>query len=355
MDIFQIHTNIIDNFELLINTKIDKILDEYQSQYIYDKDCFNIASEVDDMPLHQYQLLCIIFDTILHIKYSYYLLDSEPLIKEYLDTLKKPVKLSFVNKVSNSSNTKTKKNIEKKYIELARKYINIILPDSILKNTSSKCKNCNSIEFEYTSNSDYICVECGSVIDVIIYTTKYTDNERVKMVTKYVPDRKIHFRECLLKFLGRENKAIPDKLLIDLRKYLSRYSVDDTIYREHILSFIKSTTEYSEYSENISLIYKLYTSKELYNISYKKEEEIINDFGILSDAYDKNYKGVGDEKRSFLNSQYIIYQLFKKHSINCNKKDFIMLKTPNRKIHHDELCQELFYELGWSKFFQPMF
>ena len=51
---------------------------------------------------------------------------------------------------------------------------------------------------------------------------------------------------------------------------------------------------------------------------------------------------------NFFNNQYVLYQLLTKHGHPCDISEFNILKTVERKTYHDEICRELFRELGWN-------
>jgi hypothetical protein len=44
----------------------------------------------------------------------------------------------------------------------------------------------------------------------------------------------------------------------------------------------------------------------------------------------------------------VLYQLLRRHRHECNKEEFIILKTIDRKFFHDEICKVLFEEKGWN-------
>ena len=52
--------------------------------------------------------------------------------------------------------------------------------------------------------------------------------------------------------------------------------------------------------------------------------------------------------KSFINSQYVLYQLLRKYNYHCDKEDFNILKTSDRQNFHDDVCKELFKTLGWN-------
>ena len=61
---------------------------------------------------------------------------------------------------------------------------------------------------------------------------------------------------------------------------------------------------------------------------------------------DKNYKHI--DRKNFINTQYVLYQLLLKHKHPCNKEDFTILKTLDRKTFHDEIMSNIFLQLGWN-------
>jgi len=93
------------------------------------------------------------------------------------------------------------------------------------------------------------------------------------------------------------------------------------------------------------LIHHQLTGKPTPDISHL-ENGLLNDFDILVDTYDKKFKN--SERKNFINTQYVLFQLLKRHRYPCKKEDFNMLKTVDRKYFHDTICSELFADIGWS-------
>ena len=60
----------------------------------------------------------------------------------------------------------------------------------------------------------------------------------------------------------------------------------------------------------------------------------------------KKFKHIN--RKNFINTQYVLFQLLRRHRHSCKKEEFIILKTIDRKFFHDEICKELFEELGWN-------
>ena len=98
------------------------------------------------------------------------------------------------------------------------------------------------------------------------------------------------------------------------------------------------------------------TGKKSNDISHL-EDKLIKDFEVLSDLYDKKFKHDKTKKidrKSFINVQYVLFQLLRRHKYPCKREDFNILKTLDRKAFHDDIMKELFEELNWN-FFSPQF
>ena len=116
------------------------------------------------------------------------------------------------------------------------------------------------------------------------------------------------------------------------------------ITKNHILLFLKELG-YSNHYENVHLIHYIFTTKKPDDISYI-EDQLLDDFDALTDLYDKQFKHIN--RKNFINTQYVLYQLLTRHKHVCKKEEFIILKTIDRKFFHDEICKILFEQLGWN-------
>ena len=112
----------------------------------------------------------------------------------------------------------------------------------------------------------------------------------------------------------------------------------------HILLFLKELG-YANHYENVHLIHHVLTGKKPHDIS-NLEDQLLDDFDILTDLYDKKYKDIN--RKNFINTQYVLFQLLRRHKYPCKRQDFNILKTIDRKSFHDEVCKNLFEQLGWN-------
>jgi hypothetical protein len=293
---------------------------------------------------------------------NFYISETAELLEKYRKILKTPLKLSFTGKSKQDDREKIA--IVQSYLEIAEKYS----PSIRTKQTEKKvmkmaCENCpNKRDFILDDNA-YICSDCGAEQDVLQHTTSYKDVDRVNISTKYSYDRKVHFRDCINQYQGKQNCTIDQKIYDDLEEMFERHHllVGDKktrkdvrfskITREHVLMFLKELG-YSKHYENVILIHYNMTGKKPDDISHL-EDRLLSDFDLLVETYDKHFKNKVD-RVNFISTQYVLYQLLLKHKHPCRKEDFVILKTVDRKSFHDTVCSHLFGLLSWS-FNNPLY
>lgn len=75
------------------------------------------------------------------------------------------------------------------------------------------------------------------------------------------------------------------------------------------------------------------------------QKKIISDFCILFNKFEE----MKPPRRKFFNQNLTLFQLLKKHNLEVNEEDFPQLVN-NKKIFQNDLCKEVFKELGWEYF-----
>jgi len=225
------------------------------------------------------------------------------------------------------------------------------------------CEWCDADDW-IINNNTMVCGQCGAENNMNQLTFSYKDIDRINITTKYTYDRRVHFRDCINQFQGKQNSTILpevyDKLIEYFRKHnlvnedegvpeAARY---EKITKRHVLIFLKEI-ECTKHYEDVNLIYHNITGKKLDDISHL-EDALMKDFDILSDLYNERYiKTKKIDRKNFINTHYVLYQLLRRHKYPCSKYDFNLLKTVERKSFHDDICSELFRELSWN--FDPCF
>jgi len=355
IDILLIHQNILQKFNK-----------EKQKIKKYEKEKKTIEKSLESNTTHRmksklYESLNTIESKIKDISnnnsYHFYIMESTETIEKYKEILQKPVVFSFFGKRDNKQSEK--KELIQKYIKIANKYVDIkhetceLSPE---KKNNYKCPNCSQSNFQKIDNNE-ICLECGNVIQLSSTNSSYKDSERINMSAKYTYDRKVHFKDCINQYQGKQNVNILPEVYTRLTEQFELHGLllksDDKqtkfekITRKHIFLFLKELG-YSKHYEDIILIHYNLTGKTPDNISHL-EPKLLEDFDLLVSQYDKKYKkNQALSRKNFINTHYVLYQLLRRHKYACRKSDFNILKSNERKSFHDKICKELFKDLGWN-------
>jgi hypothetical protein len=299
------------------------------------------------------RLLSYIHDLENRVSYNFYMVESLPYVEQYKEMLSTPIKISFIGKTP--KNSRKKRKIVSEYLEIAIKYVDIDLGKNNTKRIC--CLNCsNRKDFDIIEDNMYVCTHCYARQNIIKYSSSYNDIERVNISSKYTYDPKIHFRDCIKQYQGKQNCNIPQKVYKDLDEQFERHHLlmgdkdspkevrYKNITKNHVMMFLKELN-YPKHYENVHLIHYMFTGIPPDDISYL-EEQLLDDFDQLIDLYHKRFKNI--KRKNFINTQYVLYQLLCNHRHPCKKEEFIILKTIDRKCFHDEICKTLFEELGWN-------
>ena len=108
--------------------------------------------------------------------------------------------MNFIVKPQYNNNEKCK--IIKHYLKIINKYTNLYI-NLECKKQKPVCTNCKQLtEFDITNNNTSICMNCGITKEIFCYTSSYKDTERANISSKYMYDRKVHFRDCINQYQG---------------------------------------------------------------------------------------------------------------------------------------------------------
>lgn len=295
-----------------------------------------------------------IFEEIQN-NYYIYIQQTLSLIEQYKEQLKKPIKMSFTNnKVHKNPELE---NIIQEYLSIIKHYDYKIKQKK--KEVKITCDNCGKTNFDIVEDNIYICIDCGCQQEIILSTPSYKDTERINISSKYLYDRKIHFKDCINQYQGKQNNYVEQKIYDDLihqfekhhllvgNKHTPKHIRYSKIDKTHIKLFLKELGHPEQY-ENINLLYYNITGIKPDDITYL-EDKLLGDFDALIELYDKKYKNnPAFIRKNFINTQYVLYLLLCKHKHKCRKEDFAILKSQDRKDFHDAITLQLFNELEWS-------
>ena len=305
--------------------------------------------------------------------FYFYLTQAYSLLDEFQQLKKKLNKIQFFrsHETDHDHNKENIQGVIQKYTDLVEQYFpgqfsylwNDIKDSQakkrqVLQQTHKICPNCQSKQDSFVlSENHFTCSICGNVItttnDNLI---SFNDIERINIGSKYSYDRRVHFKDSVKRFQGKQNVNIPTELFDNLLQHFLNFRLIPQNYaelpkevafkkvtREHIHIFLKELG-YSKFYDDIVYIYHKITGHPIPDITHL-ENQLYLDFDILVEEYDKTFK---NDRKNFINNQYVLFQLLKKYNYQCRKEDFNFLKTNDRKIFHDSVCQKLFEKLGWN-------
>jgi ribosomal protein S27AE len=315
---------------------------------------------------------------------NYYLIHSIPLLDRYKECLNRQVKIKFVGVMIPSNIEEEIHTIIRDYLKLVRHYF----PEEYAKNNmedmdkyiinpqhsssvqvfrfgkKQKCASCLTDNMKIANHDNFfVCEQCGYVYDSVTNDISFKDIDRVNISNKYMYDRRTHFRDTINQYQGKQNATIDQSVYTDLiEQFKNHHLIPDNyqdlpkevafkdIYKEHVILFLKETG-HSKHYEDVTLIHHQLTGKPTPDIAHL-ENQLLQDFDQLTDLYDKQFRN-NNERKNFINTQYVLFQLLKRHKYPCRKEEFSILKTIDRKYFHDNIMQSLFETLGWN--IHPLF
>ena len=250
IDILQIHQTIIKKFQ-----KEENEIDQYQEKLDEVRKSIELPHlrprTIKTLEENKKDLEDKIQNILNRTTYNFYIMETTELLEQYTKLLRCPRKVNFMGK--QKSENIDKDQIISRYCSIAKNYTNLNIhfsKQSVPKITcpNEQCKKKKSIDIV---DNNYICTGCGTMLGMVSNFSSYKDVERVNMSSKYTYDRKIHFRDCINQFQGKQNatidKTVYDKLIeqFDLHGLLvegeSIHEKCTNITKEHIYLFLKET------------------------------------------------------------------------------------------------------------------
>jgi hypothetical protein len=289
--------------------------------------------------------------------FSEYIYMSEKIISEYitLSSVPKNVSSFFTTKSSSSTTASADVKYEEiisQFMELAKKYIPIkTYKKEVIKKPVCGCGNTK--DFTYTDNT-VTCDNCAVERNIYSVQTTYKDTDRVNLSQKYRYKRRVHFRDTLNQYQGKQNKKIAPQVLDDLENEFQKLNLIDnkgtTFHEKHrnitkgIIYMLLSETGHNNHYEDLNLLHNYFTGIPCPDVS-QIEEELFSDFDKIVEVYD-SMKDI--HRKNFLNSQFILYQLLKRRNVRVREDDFDILKSRDRLLQHEEIFQKICVSLEWT-------
>lgn len=252
----------------------------------------------------------------------------------------------------------------KQYPPLVRMVPSSLDAKVALRSSPPPCVCGNASEF-IRDEDRTVCAMCSTEQLLISNISSFSDVGRVNMSGKYTYNRKTHFRDCIMQYQGKQKTNIPLEIYNAIRLELDKCKAVDLSERDHVKKYAKITRlmvlnilkslnidDVKKYYDDIVLIHHTITGQECPDIEHL-EDVLLEDFDKLTTTYDNRTdcdSGTGPpfKRKNFINAQFVLYQLLRKHNYKCSNMDFLTLKKPERKHFHHDICKNLFKILGWK-------
>ena len=195
----------------------------------------------------------------------------------------------------------------------------------------TKCQNCGSSEF-IEIDYERICESCHAIdphYAVFATSPGYSTYQQ-----RYAYSCTNYFIKAIQRYQGKQNCTIPDVVYENLK------DVEPT--RENILRALKEF-KLTRHYKNAHRIYHDLTGKFIDDIEHLERQ-------LLSDYNDfiRVYHTLGIDRKNFLNVQYVLYHLLRRHGHPCDARNFSLPRTDACKAFHNEIFTRVFHELGWE-------
>lgn len=249
----------------------------------------------------------------------------------------------------------TKKCLTKKELQtLYSRFLNIIeffLPEDIefeydKNSTKTKCFYCGCEKF-FSDTGIIYCSVCFTEISPEI--SLYSINKN-NTYSSYVYEERENFKKTIERFQGKQKIKFPKDMFQKLDEYFRSYGLPTgeevrnkklKLDKELLLRAL-SEKKFNKYYEDINLISNMYWGYELPDISHI-ENKLLEDY----DKFNEVYRRIKKDRKSSLNTQFLLYKLLKRNGYPCSKSDFKLMKTHDIIEYHEEIYKRVCKELNW--------
>jgi len=287
-----------------------------------------------------------------------YISESKDYIDKYMNIgpLKKFKRLHSQRiKLESDEASIVRRTIISKYLEIANQYIDLNIEKVLRKD--HMCSFCEAPlkDIEPNEKGFVICKNCNCE-NILNFNEKYKaenseDGELYKNKSSK-DDGSENFAKALNDFLCNQSSRYPEDLFDLLTKHFKNFANpplpeivskrDVNIYGEKIgtnrdmmdraLNSIGKPDLYS----HTRMICHLYWGWDPPNISSDIIESIWRDYYLFSNTYKSIAKEFG-ERKSVLNSQYLLFRLLQKNKVMCKTRQFKIPRTPNILNYHEDV------------------
>ena len=279
---------------------------------------------------------------------SYYLSWVTDLLDCYQTTSQKPIviDLSRSSNVSRKGCSQTHIPLITKFLLIARNYIEIDLTHENINYT--RCPHCsNHYEMSWVDENVYICSVCGFTTIVLLPSTNFKDTTRLNTTSKYYYVKRTNLQDAIRQYQGKQNKTIPQKVYDLVNDWMKRNTITkEDLTPQHLRTLFQQRRNdgYSAYYDDVTLIHSVVTGCPPPDISHL-EEEIFRRFARLVPVF---FEHRPEDRTSFPNVQYVLYQILRLLNWECSIDEFSILEDTERRKWHDNTWKIFCEVLNWK-------
>lgn len=336
MDILEFHYTISKNF----NAEI-AMSDNYHQCKLHLQQLLNLpctSQRVKNAILEDIATLTNKLKNIESIKF--YFIEVSDVVNRYVECISKPIANSFFTNSRVSQNEKIK--IVKEFWTILNVYkqFYFFVSSSVENLNASVCVFCKADFGFILDDVDVVCYKC--FCENVQFVSFQNNHEfSYKTQNKYIYDRNSQFRDCIIRFQGKQKLVLPDTMLQTLKDAFASYRIQNISYSN--IATMMRNFGYSKYVEDYILIHHLVTGEPTPDIA-NIEEQLFHEFDMFNIEL-KSFEHLN--KKNFI-IQYILLQLLKHHGIFVHPDHSTIIKSNERKIFSNRLCKTIFNSLGWN-------
>ena len=207
------------------------------------------------------------------------------------------------------------------------------------------CPKCHQGELIPVDNEGImLCNKCFKTFPVLIENEKPSYKEPPKEVCFYAYKRINHFREILAQFQAKETTQIPDEVLNNIKRQITKERISVSALTNRKAKEILKKLGYNKYYEHIPFIKdKLGVRPPI--MSADLEEKLCSLFMDIQGPYAKHCP---ENRVNFLNYYYTVYKLCELLDERRFLPFFPMLKDMGKRIEQDAIWKQICSDLNWE-------
>lgn len=288
-----------------------------------------------------------------------YLKSSENIIEEYkrIGPLRKIISFKNNSEKKPDADHKERHNLISRFLTIAEKYIDI----NIVRETEVRdiCHNCGTQYNERSHDRDQFsndyCKNCYVERVTVSKIPFYRDINRINTSTINNYEDRDNFYKAIIRFQGKQQVNFPDDIYTKLDNYFKSYNFPTSeVVKSLPLNengrrgdtnktlMYKALSEINLpcYYEDINLICQNYWGWRLPDIS-GLEATLMEDYDIFQSVYRK----IKIDRKSSLNTDYILFVLLKRRNFPCTSDDFKCITTQEILYRYEETRRKVYEEL----------